>query len=159
MTFAAFQASTLLAALPHPSLSHGHVKAKNETVPRRCGAPGWTAPSREQRPGPSPGPPLDGAPRPRRGDASADGPADGPGCCAPDAAPGTARRARRGLVRRRATKYKWTVDEMNAIINLIKSTDFKVEDVNVDLHKRVAAAIAKGHFTSHNMRQSDLDVD
>ena len=58
-----------------------------------------------------------------------------------------------------ATKYKWTVDELVATINLIKSTDFKVEDVNVDLHKRVAAAIAKGHFTSHNMRESDLDGD
>ena len=37
-------------------------------------------------------------------------------------------------------------------IKLIKSTNFKVEDVNVDLHKRVAAAIAQGHFTSYNMR-------
>ncbi len=31
--------------------------------------------------------------------------------------------------------------------------------VNIDLHKRVAAAIAKGHFTSHNMRESELDGD
>jgi hypothetical protein len=54
---------------------------------------------------------------------------------------------------------KWTQDELIATINLIKSTDFKVEDVNVDLHKRVAAAIAKGHFTSHNVRESDLDGD
>jgi hypothetical protein len=58
-----------------------------------------------------------------------------------------------------ATKYKWTQDELIATINMIKSTDFKVEDVNVDLHKRVAAVIAKGHFTSHNMRESDLDGD
>ena len=58
-----------------------------------------------------------------------------------------------------ATHYKWTVDELIATINLIKSTDFKVQDVNVDLHKRVAAAIAQGHFTSHNMRESDLDGD
>ena len=36
-------------------------------------------------------------------------------------------------------------------IKLIKSTDFKVEDVNVDLHKRVAAATAQGHFPSYNM--------
>ena len=42
-----------------------------------------------------------------------------------------------------AISYKWTVDELIATIKLIKSTDFKVEDVNVDLHKRVAAAIAK----------------
>ena len=55
--------------------------------------------------------------------------------------------------------YKWTVDESIATIKLIKSTDFKVEDVNVDLHRRVAAAIANGHFTSHNMRESDLDGD
>jgi hypothetical protein len=58
-----------------------------------------------------------------------------------------------------ATKYRWTQDELIATINLIKSTDFKVEDVNVDLHKRVAAAIANGHFTTHNMRESDLDGD
>ncbi len=32
--------STLLATLPDPSLSYGHVKAKNETVPQRGGAPG-----------------------------------------------------------------------------------------------------------------------
>jgi hypothetical protein len=47
------------------------------------------------------------------------------------------------------------VDELISTIKLIKSTDFKVEDVNIDLHKRVAAAIAKGHFTSHNMRESE----
>jgi hypothetical protein len=58
-----------------------------------------------------------------------------------------------------ATKYKWTQDELIAKIHLIKSTDFKVQDGNVDLHKRVAAAIANGHFTSHNMRESDLDGD
>ncbi len=55
--------------------------------------------------------------------------------------------------------YKWTAEELTATIKLIKSTDFKVEDVNVDLHKRVAAATAQGHFTSHNMRESDLDGD
>jgi hypothetical protein len=39
------------------------------------------------------------------------------------------------------------------------STDLKVEDVNVNLHKRVAATIAKGHSMTqgHTMRQSDLD--
>ena len=58
-----------------------------------------------------------------------------------------------------AITYKWTVDELISTIKLIKSTDFKVEDVNIDLHKRVAAAIAKGHFTSHNMRESELDGD
>ena len=50
-----------------------------------------------------------------------------------------------------AITYKWTAEELIATIKLIKPTDFKVEDVNVDLHKRVAAAIAQGHFTSHNM--------
>ncbi len=44
-------------------------------------------------------------------------------------------------------------------IQLIKSADFKVEDVNVDLHKRVSAAISLGKFNSHNMRESDLDGD
>jgi hypothetical protein len=129
------------------------VIAKNETVQRRGGTPGRAAPSRAQCPGRS-----SLARRParlptaRRGVASA----DEPGCCAQDAAPGT---ALPGPVRRRAKKYKWTANELIATINSIKSTDFKVEDVNVDLHKHVAAAIAKGHFTSHNMRESDLDGD
>ncbi len=48
-----------------------------------------------------------------------------------------------------AMTYKWTVDELISTIKLIKSTDFKVGDVNVDLHRRVAAAIAKGSFSSH----------
>jgi hypothetical protein len=56
-----------------------------------------------------------------------------------------------------AIAYKWTVDELIATIKFIKSTDFKVEDVNIDLHRCVAAAIAKGHFTSLNMRESELD--
>ena len=58
-----------------------------------------------------------------------------------------------------ATKCKWTVEELADTIKLIKSADFKVEDINADLHKRVAAAVAMGHFTSHNMRESDLDGD
>jgi hypothetical protein len=49
--------------------------------------------------------------------------------------------------------------DSDVTINLIKSTDFMVEDVNVNLHKRVAAGIAKGHSTSHTMRESDLDGD
>jgi hypothetical protein len=82
--------STLLATLPDPSLSYGHVKAQKETVPQCGGAPG-----RPVRPRP-----------PARlhtalsGVASADGPADGPGCCALDAAPRT---ARPGPARCRAT--------------------------------------------------------
>ena len=58
-----------------------------------------------------------------------------------------------------ATKCKWTVEELADTIKIIKSADFKVEDINADLHKRVAAAVAMGHFTSHNMRESDLDGD
>ncbi len=50
-----------------------------------------------------------------------------------------------------AITYKRTAEELIATIKLIKSTDFKVKDVNVDLHKHVAAAIAQGHFTSYNM--------
>ncbi len=53
--------------------------------------------------------------------------------------------------------YKGTVEELIDTIKLIKSTDFKVEDVNTDLHKRVQAAVAKGHFTRRNMRESSLD--
>ena len=60
---------------------------------------------------------------------------------------------------RHATDHKWTVDELISTIKLIKSADFKVDDVNIDIHKRVAAAIAQGKFTSHNMRESDLDGD
>jgi hypothetical protein len=40
-------------------------------------------------------------------------------------------------------------DELIATINLIKSTDFKVEDVNVNLHMRVAAAIGAFHESQH----------
>jgi hypothetical protein len=50
-----------------------------------------------------------------------------------------------------AMTHKWVVDKLISTINLIKSTDFRVEDVNVDLYKRVAAAIAKGHFICHSM--------
>ena len=58
-----------------------------------------------------------------------------------------------------ATSHKWTADELISTIKLIKSVDFNVDDINVDLHKRVAAAIAQGYFTSHNMRESDADGD
>ena len=58
-----------------------------------------------------------------------------------------------------AINYKGAVDESIATIKLIETMDFKVEDVNIDLHRRVAVAIAKGHFTSHNMRESDLNGD
>jgi len=58
-----------------------------------------------------------------------------------------------------ATSHKWTADELISTIKLIESVDFNVDDINVDLHKRVAAAIAQGYFTSHNMRESDADGD
>ena len=45
---------------------------------------------------------------------------------------------------RHATDQKWTVDELISTIKLIKSADFKVDDVNIDIHKRVAAAIVQG---------------
>ncbi len=38
---------------------------------------------------------------------------------------------------RHATDHKWTVEELVSTIRLTKSADFKVDDVNVDLHKRV----------------------
>ncbi len=61
---------------------------------------------------------------------------------------------------RHATEHKWTVDELVETIQLIKSADvFKVEDINVNLHKGVAAAILQGKFASHNMTESDLDGD
>ncbi len=60
---------------------------------------------------------------------------------------------------RHATDHKWTVDELISSIKLIKSADFKVDDVNIDIHKRIAAAIAQGKFTRHNMRESDLVGD
>jgi hypothetical protein len=56
---------------------------------------------------------------------------------------------------RHATNHKWTVEELVSTIKLIKSADFKVEDVNADLHKRVAAAISQGKFTSNNMRERE----
>jgi hypothetical protein len=58
-----------------------------------------------------------------------------------------------------ATSHKWTADELISTIKLIKSADFNVDDINVDLHKQVAAAIAQAYFTSHNMRESNSDGD
>ncbi len=110
----------MLATLPDPSLSHGHVEAIPVTEARERGL-------------------------------------------IPEASDETLQAFSFSEMKlyKHATKYRWTQDELIATINLIKSTDLKVEDVNVDLHKRVAAAIANGHFTpaSHNMRESDLDGD
>jgi hypothetical protein len=58
-----------------------------------------------------------------------------------------------------AMAHKMTVNKFITTIKLIQSTDFKVKEVYVDLHKRVAVAIAKGHFTSYYMRESDQDYD
>ena len=58
-----------------------------------------------------------------------------------------------------ASSHKWKADELVSTIKLIKSVEFNVDDINVDLHKRVAAAIAQGYFTSHNMRESNSDGD
>ncbi len=59
-----------------------------------------------------------------------------------------------------ASSHKWKADELVSTIKLTKSVEFNVDDdINVDLHKRVAAAIAQGYFTSHNMRESNSDGD
>ncbi len=58
-----------------------------------------------------------------------------------------------------ATSHKWKADELISTIKLIKSVDCNVDDINMDLHKRVTAAIAQGYFTNHNMRESDVDGD
>jgi hypothetical protein len=59
-----------------------------------------------------------------------------------------------------ATSHKWTAYELISTIELIKSVDFNVDYINVDLHKRVAAVIAQGYFTNHNILESDVtDVD
>ncbi len=47
-----------------------------------------------------------------------------------------------------ATTHKWTADELIYTIKLIKSVNFRVDDINVDLHKRVSAAIAQGYFST-----------
>jgi hypothetical protein len=47
-----------------------------------------------------------------------------------------------------ATTHKWTADELISTIKLIKSVDFRVDDINVDLHKRVSAAIVQGYFST-----------
>ena len=47
-----------------------------------------------------------------------------------------------------ATTHKWTADELISTIKLIKSVNFRVDDINVDLHKRVSAAIAQGYFST-----------
>ncbi len=55
--------------------------------------------------------------------------------------------------------HTWTVDELGETIQLIKSADFKVEDVNVYQHKQGVEAILQGKITSHNTRESDLHGD
>ena len=43
-------------------------------------------------------------------------------------------------------RYKWTTEESADTIKLTKSADFKIlEDINADLHNRVAPAVALGH--------------
>ncbi len=56
-----------------------------------------------------------------------------------------------------ASSHKLKADELISTIKLIKSVEFNVDDINVDLHKRVAEAIAQGYFTSHNMLESNSD--
>jgi hypothetical protein len=47
---------------------------------------------------------------------------------------------------RHATDHKWTVDELVKTIQLIKSADFKVEDVSVDLHKASCSSYFAGQI-------------
>jgi hypothetical protein len=84
--------------------------------PGRCARDGVARSAAPHRAGPSVGPPPDGAPW--RGVRRRAGRLAGllrPGRCARDCA---------ALPGCRATKYKWTVDELIATIDLIKSTDF-----------------------------------
>jgi hypothetical protein len=102
--------STLLATLPDPSLSYGHVKAKKETVPQRGGVPGRPVGRPASRRRATAWRPQTGRPTGRA------------------AAPWTLRPGRRGPAQcdavPRNTSGHWTVNELISTIKLIKSTDF-----------------------------------
>ena len=56
-----------------------------------------------------------------------------------------------------ATEFKWTIDELKKTIELIKSKDFKPEEIDSDMHKRMAKALQDGHLKSFDMRESSRD--
>ena len=58
-----------------------------------------------------------------------------------------------------ATECKWTVEELRKTIVLLKSPDFKPEEVDTDMHQRMAKALRDGYLKSFDMRESSRDGD
>ena len=50
-----------------------------------------------------------------------------------------------------ATECKWTVEELRKTIVLLKSPDFKPEEVDTDMHQRMAKALRDCFFKSFDM--------
>jgi hypothetical protein len=58
-----------------------------------------------------------------------------------------------------ATEFKWTIDELKKTIELIKSPEFKPEEVDSDMHQRMSKALRDGYLKSFDMRKSSRDGD
>jgi hypothetical protein len=58
-----------------------------------------------------------------------------------------------------ATECKWTAEELRKTIELIKSPDFKPEEIDTDMHQRMAKALRDGYLKSFDMRESSRDGD
>ena len=58
-----------------------------------------------------------------------------------------------------ATECKWTVEELKKTILLLKSSEFKPEEIDTDMHQRMAKALQDGFLKSFDMRESSRDGD
>ena len=55
--------------------------------------------------------------------------------------------------------YSWTVEELRAVIGLLKQPEFNPADIDSDLHKRISTAVNDKMIESFNMREGSLDGD
>ena len=53
----------------------------------------------------------------------------------------------------------WTVEELKAVIVLLKQPEFKPVEIEDDLHKRIARAVHDKMIKSFDMRESSRDGD
>ena len=55
--------------------------------------------------------------------------------------------------------YNWTVEELRAVIVLLKQPEFKPAEIEDDLHKRIARAVHDKMTKSFDMRESSRDCN
>ena len=53
----------------------------------------------------------------------------------------------------------WTVEELRAVIVLLKQLEFKPAEIEDDLHKGIAQAVHDKMIKSFDMRESSRDCD